>query len=138
MYQYFEKDKKYIYIKYIFFNCCNKVNELFFTYNFDNVCKFHATTFHWFDFFPKVSTLQCRLFPKFGPEILQMSQIYFYYQGIFNMYLSKHSWNTKLCSPNTHQDGRPPVSHVSYHLLWALSMPLVQTNVVCFLSASQV
>ena len=37
----------------------------------------------------------------------------------FNMYLSNHSRNRHLCSPNTHQDG----SRVSYHSL-SLSLSL--------------
>ena len=38
----------------------------------------------------------------------------------FNMYLSKHSWNTQFSSPNIHQDGSPQVSHVSYRSFSAL------------------
>ena len=79
-------------------------------------------------FLTKVSPRECRFLPRFGPEILPMCfRFLVWFISIiemdFNIYLSKHSWNTHFCSPNTHQDGKPQqVSYASYMYCscWAL------------------
>ena len=78
-----------------------------------------------FIFLQKFSPLKCRFVPTFGPEILSKCfrcPVWFIYilKVDFNMYLSKHSWNTHSGSPNTHQYGSYQVCHISYHALWAL------------------
>ena len=76
-------------------------------------------------FLPKVSPQKCSFFPKFSPENLPkcfrcLAWFIYITKMTVNMYLSKDSWNTHFCSPNTHQDGSPWVSHVSYCSLWDL------------------
>ena len=89
------------------------------------MCKCHAsTTFHWFVLSPPNQPAKMQICAKSGPEmLLKCFRCLVWFMSIImmdlNTYLSKHSWNTHICSPNTHQNGNPRVSHGSF--FWALT-----------------
>ena len=108
--------------KYIFNckNCYNKLNEISFFYVYCVLMyimhTFHVSaTFYWFDFSPESQLSEMYNVGKMWPWSLPTCfrcLVWF----ICNMkrdccmYLSKHSWNRNICSPNNHQYGRPLVT----------------------------
>ena len=71
------------------------------------MCKFHSsTTSRWFVFFSPESQPSRILFTKgyrwnLARCITWVLWFIYIIKMVFNMYLSNHSWNTQLCSPNT-------------------------------------
>ena len=76
------------------------------------MCTFHvSTTFYWFRISLNVSLLECKLLPNIVPESLPVCFTWIVWFTFIKIDLNKHSWNTHLCSPNTHQDGSSGVGN---------------------------